>query len=57
MDFLQFGKRALKTRGAHAPAVMMRREQGMETCFSGSVDDAIVMDESFPSELLLTDSG
>ena len=57
MDFLVFGKRLLKTRGVHAPAVMMRREQGMDISFSGSVHDAMVIDETFPSESLLTDSG
>ena len=30
MVFLRLGNRVLKTRGVHAPAVMMRREQGMD---------------------------
>ena len=55
MAFLARGKRASKTRGVHAPAVIMRREQGIMVDEEGCVVEPMVMDERVPEGEKLMD--
>ena len=57
IDFLAWGKRVLKRRGVHAPAVIMRREQGIMIAEEGSVEEVMVMEERVPEGEKLTDVG
>lgn len=46
---LEAGKRVLKTREVHAPAVMMRRVQGISVVWEGLEVEAMRMEEREPS--------